>query len=70
VIGFGLWPGALVGWSEAETGALALRAQPFLAATASSPITVATAAPRTVQGLPRTIALIPAAPSPLAVPSI
>ncbi len=60
VIGFGLWPDALVGWSEAETGALALRAQPFLAATATTPLTVAIAAPRTVQGLPGTIALIPA----------
>ena len=61
VIGFGLWPRALVGWSEADTGALALRSQAFLAAPQA--MTVATAAPRPVQGLPRTIALIPAPPA-------
>jgi NAD(P)H-quinone oxidoreductase subunit 4 len=61
VIGFGVWPHALVGWSEADTGALALRQQVFLEAPQA--MTVATAAPRTVQRWPRTIALIPATPA-------
>ncbi|MFO8237008.1 MAG: NAD(P)H-quinone oxidoreductase subunit D4, partial [Prochlorococcaceae cyanobacterium] len=30
VIGAGLWPTALTGWSETESTGLALRAQPFL----------------------------------------
>ena len=32
VIGSGLWPTALTGWSEPDTAAIALRAQPFLLA--------------------------------------
>ena len=67
VIGFGLWPNALVGWSATETDALALRSQPFLAVSPS--VTVASAAPRPVRGLSGTIALIPSPLAPLTVPS-
>ena len=47
VIGAGLWPTALTGWSEATTRSLALRSQPFLYA--SAPLTTAalTATPLT-----------------------
>jgi NAD(P)H-quinone oxidoreductase subunit 4 len=42
VIAAGLWPGALTGWSEAESAALALRAQPFLGDRAAVQIASAT----------------------------
>ena len=42
VIGAGLWPTALTGWSETESTGLALRTQPFLSRSATQPLTLAT----------------------------
>jgi NAD(P)H-quinone oxidoreductase subunit 4 len=41
VIGAGLWPTALTGWSERESDGLALRSQPFLIERAAPPATLA-----------------------------
>ncbi|MEX1324384.1 MAG: NADH-quinone oxidoreductase subunit M [Synechococcaceae cyanobacterium] len=43
VIGAGLWPTALTGWSEAESAGLALRGQPFLLQGDGPPTAVASA---------------------------
>jgi len=53
VIGFGLWPAGLVGWSENDTGPLALRSQPLLQV--GGVMTVAQAEPAKPQGLRRTV---------------
>jgi NAD(P)H-quinone oxidoreductase subunit 4 len=46
VIGAGLWPTALTGWSEPATAAIALRAQPFLLAEGPTLSPLASASPR------------------------
>jgi NAD(P)H-quinone oxidoreductase subunit 4 len=46
VIGSGLWPTALTGWSEPATASLALRAQPFLLAEGPTLSPLASADPR------------------------
>ncbi|MFO0039712.1 MAG: NADH-quinone oxidoreductase subunit M [Synechococcaceae cyanobacterium] len=47
VIGTGLWPTALTGWSEPATAAIALRSQPFLLAQGPTLSPLATASPAT-----------------------
>jgi NAD(P)H-quinone oxidoreductase subunit 4 len=47
VIGTGLWPTALTGWSEPATAAIALRAQPFLLAQGPTLSPLASASPAT-----------------------
>jgi NAD(P)H-quinone oxidoreductase subunit 4 len=47
VIGSGLWPTALTGWSEPATAAIALRAQPFLLAQGPTLSPLANASPAT-----------------------
>jgi NAD(P)H-quinone oxidoreductase subunit 4 len=47
VIGTGLWPTALTGWSEPATAAIALRSQPFLLAQGPALSPLATASPAT-----------------------
>jgi NAD(P)H-quinone oxidoreductase subunit 4 len=46
VIGAGLWPTALTGWSEPATAAIALRRQPFLLAEGPTLSPLASASPR------------------------
>ncbi len=47
VIGAGLWPTALTGWSESATAAIALRSQPFLLAQGPTLSTLASASTAT-----------------------
>jgi NAD(P)H-quinone oxidoreductase subunit 4 len=47
VIGTGLWPTALTGWSESATAAIALRSQPFLLAQGPTLSPLASASPAT-----------------------
>ncbi|MEB3170919.1 MAG: NADH-quinone oxidoreductase subunit M [Synechococcaceae cyanobacterium] len=47
VIGAGIWPTALTGWSEPATAAIALRAQPFLLAQGPTLSPLASASPAT-----------------------
>ena len=47
VIGTGIWPTALTGWSEPATAAIALRAQPFLLAQGPTLSPLASASPAT-----------------------